>query len=148
MKITTNIYKRHRFKNVLKSNKFLILCNFPLLNNAQWLKVEQTLKKKKCSFYRLDNSLAKVFLQKTTFYNLNSILSGNVLIIKTKNISHVDFIRKKFPIYVVKALDKLYTFNQLSNINNYNLIKNTKYFNNNLNILSKKLSISLNKIKK
>ena len=148
MKITTNIYKRHRFKNVLKSKKILILCNYPLLDNAQWLDVEQILKKKKCSFYRLDNSLTKVFLQKTTFYHLNRILSGNVLIIEIDTISNVDFIRKKFPIYVVKALNKLYTFNQLSNVKSYNLVKNIKHLNHNLNILSKKLSISLNKIKK
>ena len=148
MKITINIYKRHRLKEVLKSKKFLILCNYPLLDNAQWLAVEQILKEKKCSFYRLDNSLTKVFLQKTAFYHLNSILSGNILIIETKTISNVDFIKKKFPIYVVKVLDKLYTFNQLSDVNSYNLAENTKYLNHNLNILSKKLSISLNKIKK
>lgn len=147
MKITSNTYKKHRFKDVLKSNQFLILCNYSLYDNAKWLKIEQSLKKKNCSFYRLNNSLTKKVLKNTIYYHLNTVLSGNILIIKTKDIQSVDFILKNFPVYLVKKSDKLYTFNQLSTLKSANLPTNIKYLNNNLNIVTKKLSVCLNKIK-
>ena len=147
MKITSNTYKKHRFKDVLKFNQFLILCNYSLHNNAKWLKIEQSLKKKNFSFYRLNNSLTKKVLKNTIYYHLGTALSGNILIIKTKDIKSVDFILKNFPVYLVKKSDKLYIFNQLLTLKSVKLTTNTKYLNNNINIATKKLSVYLNKIK-
>ena len=60
MKITSNTYKKHRFKDVLKSNQFLILCNYSLYDNVKWLKIEQSLKKE------------LFFLQAEQFFNKKS----------------------------------------------------------------------------
>lgn len=147
MRINSKIYNKYLTKNLLNSNKIILLCNFSLKNNENWLKTEQLLKDNNCSFYRIKNKILINNLNDNLFFNLNSLINGPILFLKLNNTKSFPIIKKNFPIYLLKVSKKIYVFKQISKIKHLDFGYNIKTLKNNIDIITKKLSISFLKIK-
>jgi len=147
MKITSNNYKNYLLKKLLKSNKVLIFCGYPLCNDSSKLELEQDLKKNGSTFYLLKNRITNVFIEKTIFSLLSKTICGTVAVVGVDKSDSFDYITKKFPVFALKISNKLYVPKQASGLHSYNYLTKIKSLNNNLLALTKKISININKIK-
>jgi len=148
MKINSKNYNKYLAKELLNAKKIILLCNFPLKNKERWLKTEQLLKENNCSFFRIKNKILIKNLNDNLFFNLKGLVNGPILFLKLNDIKSFLTLKKTFPIYLLKASDKLYVFEQISKINTLDFKSNVGLFNNNLTLITKKISVLLLKAKK
>ena len=148
MKINSKNYNKYLAKELLNSKKIILLCNFPLKNKELWLKTEQLLKKNNCPFFRIKNKILIKSLNDNLFFNLKGLVNGPILFLKLDDIKSFSKLKKIFPIYLLKASDKLYVSKQISKINTLDFKSNAGLFNNNLTSITKKISVLLLKAKK
>ena len=148
MKINSKNYNKYLAKELLNSKKIILFCNFPLKNKERWLKTEQLLKENRCSFFRIKNKILIKNLNDNLFFNLNSLINGPILFLKLNDTNSFLTLKKAFPIYLLKASNKLYVFDQISEIKTLDFKSNIRLLNNNMTSFTKKISVLLLKAKK
>ena len=147
MRLNTKEYQKYLITNLLNSNKVTLVCNYPFKKQADWIKIEQLLKKNECTFTRIKNKMFIKNINQTLFFNLKNAISGTVLFVQLNDLESFDLIRTNFPIYFLKASNKFYNFKQVSKLNRLDYKSNLRSLNSNLIFISKKLSITLSKVK-
>ena len=147
MRLNTKEYQKYLITNLLNSNKVTLVCNYPFKKQADWIKIEQLLKKNECTFTRIKNKMFIKNINQTLFFNLKNAISGTVLFVQLNDLESFDLIRTNFPIYFLKASNKFYNFKQVSKLNRLDYKSNLRSLNSNLIFISKKLSITLLKVK-
>ena len=144
MRFNNKHYKLKKTKIHFKKEPIFLIYTSNNLNSKNNLKFKQTLKKHNLKSFTIKNRLAKKFIKNSIFRNFSVILTGPVCIIKITNslktCEHFkDLINldNSLTLIGLKINNKIYSFNQVKNLNLLNYSQNIINFTHTINKLIK-----------
>lgn len=147
-------YKVKKVKNYVKKNKLFFFFNGINKNYNNWLETQQNFKKIDLNCFKTFNKALSVGVKTSIYCNINSSISSVIFLVKSnkakKNLLKKVIFNKLetllFLMMLVKLNNKIYSKNQLKQINNLNYTDNSlvlfRFFNGNLKIRIKKFAKS------
>lgn len=115
-------YKIFKIKNLLKHTKLLFIFHSTRLKSENWLPVEQALKLKDFSYYKIYNVTANIIIKNSIFKNANKLLINTMTLFCTLNnnfflIPKLININPLLTFLFIKINNKLYSNSQIQKIN-------------------------------
>ena len=126
MNINLKEFKILKLKKFMKKEELLFFFQSNRLNQKDWKKIEQTLKKLKLKYYKLFNSTTTNTFKTSIYFNY-SIIINNFLIILTPVFKTTLFnklfltkeLKTLFVLLSIKLNNKMYSLNQIKGLNNF-----------------------------
>jgi len=124
------IYRTFKFNTYIKKNAFLFFFQSNKSNSVIWKKNEQKLTKLKLVYYKLINKIVLKTFKNSIYKNFTPLICGVILLLKsnTKQIKNYKIIEKtltnNFSLLCVKLNNKIYSVNEIKNLQSVSYQKN------------------------
>ena len=129
--LNNKIYRIKKIKTYIKKNKFFIFYNGTNKNSNDWLLVKQELKKLNFEFYKIFNKAIDINLKNSLYFNISSRISAVMFLSRPQRVQSnlskkavTNKFEKKNFITALKLNNKLYSANQVKQINSLNYKSN------------------------
>ena len=152
MKLELKRYKLKKTALYFQKKPVFFLFNVTNLNSKQWLKTEQTFFHSNLKYYKVYNTLSKIFLNQSIFLQFIPIMNGNLCFLSFKddkknsiNIQELIKIDPSMAFLGLKLNNKIYSSVQLKTLSTLNYKNNIQILNKSLKKLLKLPYYNLNK---
>ena len=143
MKFNNKYYKLKKTKQYFKNEPLFLIYASTNLNSKNTLKLQQKLKKNNLKSLTIKNQLAKKFINDSIFKKVLSLITGSICFIKLnektlqENFEILTNLDSSLTLIGLKITNKIYSINQLKNIQTLNYTKNINVLAKTLNKLTK-----------
>jgi ribosomal protein L10 len=152
MKLELKGYKLKKTALYFQKKPVFFLFNVTNLNSKQWLKTEQTFFHSNLKYYKVYNTLSKIFLNQSIFLQFTPIMNGNLCFLSFKddkkntiNVQELTKIDPSMAFLGIKLNKKIYSSVQLKTLPTLNYENNIQILNKSLKKLLKLPYYNLNK---